>query len=95
MQNAGVNCFELLSGLKIIFDKSSLYGFRTDEADLNYWASRIRCKVGCLPIGYLGVPLGLNPQRRQFWLPVIDRMKTNLSRLKSQSLKPGREVSFT
>lgn len=81
-----LQCFEILSGLKINFKKSSLYGFNGRKADTKYWASRLGCRAGFPPITYLGMPLGLNPKRKDFWLPVIDKMKNGLALWKGKSL---------
>lgn len=72
-------CFELLSGLKINFNKSSLYGYRTSSEDIGYWASKLGCRVGSLPINYLGMPLGQDPRRKDFWAPLKEKLKTSLA----------------
>lgn len=43
-----LQCFELLSGLHINFNKSSLYGFGDSEASLHKWASILGCEVGAV-----------------------------------------------
>lgn len=81
-----LQCFELLSGLKINFDKSSLYGYRTSAEDIAYWASKIGCRIGSLPIIYLGMPLGLDPSRKDFWIPLQEKFKKNLAGWKSRQV---------
>lgn len=34
--------------------------------------------VGSLPIIYMGAALGGNPRRKNFWLPVLDKMRSKL-----------------
>lgn len=61
-----LQCFELLSGLKINFSKSALYGFKILTEDISYWATRLGCGVGTTPFKYLGTHLGINPKNPTF-----------------------------
>lgn len=81
-----LQCFELLSGLRINFRKSSLYGYKVDVADMRYWASVLGCKHGSFPIQYLGVSLGLFPKSRLFWAPLKERLQRNLASWKRNYL---------
>lgn len=74
-----LQCFELISGLKINFHKSSLYGYHTEAADLRYWPSCLGCQIGRFPISYLGMQLGLNPRNKVFWAPIIKIFNSNLA----------------
>lgn len=49
-----------MSGLKINFTKSCLFGVGMEMEILELWASRIHCKGGNLQTIYLGLPLGVN-----------------------------------
>lgn len=81
-----LQCFELLSGLKINYAKSSLYGLKNNQDEVTVWANKLGCKVGTLPIKYLSMNLGSNPGRRVFWQPLISRMKDKLASWKSKTL---------
>lgn len=81
-----LQCFELLSGLKINFFKSFLFGFRCDPKDINFWASKLRCKVGALPINYLEMQMGINPKSKLFWQPIVLRTREKLAMWKSKYL---------
>ncbi|GKU97403.1 hypothetical protein SLEP1_g10552 [Rubroshorea leprosula] len=50
--------FELVSGLKINFDKSLLYGLNVEEEWLEKTAWSLNCRRGPLPFKYLGIPIG-------------------------------------
>ncbi|GKV40806.1 hypothetical protein SLEP1_g48407 [Rubroshorea leprosula] len=50
--------FELISGLKINFCKSHLYGFNVTEGWLNGVVDILHCKIGTMPFIYLGLPVG-------------------------------------
>lgn len=55
--------FELVSGLKVNFLKSSLMGVNVDEYFLNVAASFLFCSIGKVPFKFLGLPVGANPRR--------------------------------
>ncbi|XP_050232953.1 uncharacterized protein LOC126681456 [Mercurialis annua] len=55
-----LRCFELISGLRINFKKSSIIGLNVQEADLTAAANILNCKTEKLPIDYLGMPLSKN-----------------------------------
>lgn len=65
-----LQCFQLVSGLKFNFGKSSLYGW--NEPDLQSWVEILRCKTCELPIQYLGASIGTNPRRKVFWKPLME-----------------------
>jgi hypothetical protein len=46
-----------LSGLKINYQKSEAYIFGMDEHDSRRIANMMNCKLGELPITYLGIPM--------------------------------------
>ena len=49
-----LRCFELASGLKINYHKSSLYGVHMQHSFLLQAATFLNCRVGDLPFIYLG-----------------------------------------
>lgn len=81
-----LQCFELLSGLKINFHKSKMYGFGTDILNVPFWATRMGCGIGTFPFTYLGMQLGSNPRNKSFWQPNINNMNRNLALWKSKLL---------
>lgn len=74
-----LRCFQLMSGLKINFSKSSLSGIKIPRQEVVTLAQIMGCKVENFPIKYLGLPLGANPNRISTWEPVIERMERRLS----------------
>ncbi|KAF1861604.1 hypothetical protein Lal_00025987 [Lupinus albus] len=50
--------FELTSGLKINFSKSSLYGLNTDDGFLLRYSNYLCCKLSLDSFTYLGIPMG-------------------------------------
>ena len=67
--------FELVSGLKINFHKSCIVKIGKKVPGDDEWARVFRCVMGSLPITYLGLPLGGNPNREDLWKPVIQKVK--------------------
>lgn len=63
--------FELMSGLKINYDKCEMFGIRTNASLLTEMAISFGCKVGKLPIKYLGLPLCMGIPKRKIWNPVV------------------------
>ena len=50
-------CFEWMSGLKINYHKSEVLVFGVSEAEQIRVAKMLNCKIGSLPMTYLGLPL--------------------------------------
>ena len=79
--------FEKISRLKVNFHKSiaiNMVGSWLHEAAvvMNY-------KHGCLPFVYLGLPIGGNSRKLQFWYPMVDCFKSRLFGWKSKNLSLG------
>jgi hypothetical protein len=55
--------FELASGLKVNFWKSSLIGVNVDNSFLELASTFLNCRRGELPFNYLGLPVGASPRR--------------------------------
>jgi hypothetical protein len=58
--------FEAISGLKVNFHKSMLVGGNIHDSWLAEAASHLNCKLRCLPILYLGLPIGGDPRKLNF-----------------------------
>jgi len=46
----------------------------------------MNCKIGQIPLVYLGIPIGGNPRRLTFCQPMLDHVRKNLSSCKSKNL---------
>jgi len=69
-----LRCFELLSGLKINFHKSKLAGVNVEKNTLEVYAKSLNCLTMKIPFIYLGLQVGGNPRRKQFWEPVVNKI---------------------
>lgn len=81
-----MQCFQLLSGLKINYDKSNVYSSRKLSKELSSAADIIKCKVGSWPMKYLGIPIGISAKRRIYWEPLIRKVQSRFSKWKAYTL---------
>jgi len=81
-----LRCFELVSGLKVNFLKSRLAGIDVDTFVLNTYAKTLNCNSMRIPFQYLGVEVGGNPRKKQFWEPVVRKLEVRLSSWKGRFL---------
>lgn len=81
-------CFELVSGLKVNFYKSSIVGVGVGVAahTCNFTAQLLRCKQDQLPLIYLGLPIGGNLGRATMWNPILRNISFRLASWKCRFL---------
>ncbi|GKV14960.1 hypothetical protein SLEP1_g25758 [Rubroshorea leprosula] len=89
-----MRAFELVSGLKVNYRKSSLIGINTDDEWIEKMAWLLSCKTDVLPCKYLGVPLGANPRRLVTWKPLIETFRRKLSAWKGRFLSLGGRITL-
>ena len=70
--------FEAITGLKVNVGKNEIVPVG-DVGNLNALARTLCCKVGTLPIRYLGMPLGAHYKDSSIWNPIIEKMEKRLS----------------
>ncbi|XP_016199040.1 uncharacterized protein LOC107640007 [Arachis ipaensis] len=88
-----LRCFELMSGLSINFEKSSLIPINCDQHWVQRMCSLLGCKEAALSVKYLGIPLGANLRLVKTWKPIIEKVEEKLSLWKSKVLnKAGKLV---
>lgn len=81
-----LRCFELVSGLKINYQKSVVCGVGVEFDVLANLAVKLNCKTSSLPLSYLGLHLGPSPSKRKTWKPVIEKVKARLACWKRRML---------
>ncbi|XP_072090600.1 uncharacterized protein [Arachis hypogaea] len=74
-----LRCFEMMSGLNINFEKSSLILVNYSQEWVGRMCQLLGCQEANLPVKYLGISLGANPRLVKSWKPVIDMMEEKLS----------------
>ncbi|PON55735.1 hypothetical protein TorRG33x02_298640 [Trema orientale] len=75
--------------------KSTLLGINVDEEFIHCMAVRLGCEVGSWPTKYLGMPLGGNPQKLDFWKPVVAKVTKRLDRWKEPSSQGVEDLHFS
>lgn len=53
-------CYVLVSGLKVNFNKTRVFGINVDEAFMSSGAEFLNCRIGEFPFKYLGLPIEAN-----------------------------------
>ncbi|GLT66338.1 hypothetical protein SLA2020_387060 [Shorea laevis] len=86
--------FELMSGLRINFHKSSLYGLNVSERWVKGAAGALHCGVGEFPFIYLGMPVGGKPRSKRLWEPVVKKFRAKLAVWKSAVLSFGGRLTL-
>ena len=67
------------SGQQINEGKSSIYFFNTPQSIQLRFARILRFQVGALPLIYLGVPLALGTQLKEYLQGLLDKFRSRVS----------------
>lgn len=71
--------FEMVSGLKINFFKSSLIGVNVDSGFMDMACNFLNCSAGSIPFKYLGLPVGANSRSMSTWEPLLENLSGRLN----------------
>ncbi|PON67927.1 hypothetical protein PanWU01x14_099240, partial [Parasponia andersonii] len=74
--------------------KSTLLGINVDEEFIHSTAVHLVCEVGSWPIKYLGMPLGGNLEKLDFWEPIVAKVTKRLDRWKRAFLSRGGRLAL-
>ncbi|GKV44765.1 hypothetical protein SLEP1_g51921 [Rubroshorea leprosula] len=86
--------FELVSGLKVNFNKSQLLGIAVNEEWLEKMAWVLCCRKGNFPFKYLGVPIGGSHRKLHLWKPLVDVFSKKLSTWKGRFLSLSGKITL-
>ena len=89
-----LNCFNVVSSLKVNYHKSRVFGVGVSEEETSNWASIFGCEAGKFPFNYLGVPVGANMNLKKHWKPILDKFEAKLSPWKSKTLSFGGRLTL-
>lgn len=84
----------MVSGLKIKFSKSKLFGVGVGVEEVQEWASGLGCGSGTLPFIYLGLPVGAATNRIDNWKVVVEKMKNILASWKAKVMSFGGRLTL-
>jgi len=71
--------FEMTSGLKINFFKSSLIGVNVANEFMEMTCNFLNCSQGSVPFKYLGLPVGANSRSMSTWEPLVENLSGKLN----------------
>ncbi|GJQ97240.1 RNA-directed DNA polymerase, eukaryota, reverse transcriptase zinc-binding domain protein [Tanacetum coccineum] len=83
-----------MSGLKINVHKSKISGINVDHNDVYNMALVLGCGAVKLPMMYLGVPVGCNMGRCEYWNQIIHKFESKLSQWNANLLSVGGRLSL-
>nr|GEV67309.1 RNA-directed DNA polymerase, eukaryota [Tanacetum cinerariifolium] len=84
-----LNCFYLVSTLRLNLSKSNLHGIGVTTHEVSGLANITGCVTASIPFCYLGLPVGSNMGHMQNWNEMIQRVKHRLSKWKVNFLSTG------
>ena len=76
-------------GLKVNFNKSMLTAVNISPTWLAEAASVLNCRTGTIPFLYLGLRIGGDSRKLNFWKPVVDKITSRLSSWNNKFLSFG------
>lgn len=83
-----LTCFEAVTGLRVNMSKSEMVPIR-EVTNLSYLADILSCRIGSLPMNYLGMPLGSSFKALGVWNPIIEKVGRRLAGWKKLYLSKG------
>ncbi|GJR88022.1 RNA-directed DNA polymerase, eukaryota, reverse transcriptase zinc-binding domain protein [Tanacetum coccineum] len=84
-----LECFHRVSGLKINYRKSNLFGVGVPSIEVSQAALITGCNAMQTPFSYLGLPIDCNMANVKNWDPIVDKFSKRLSKWKSSMLSIG------
>ncbi|GJU55992.1 RNA-directed DNA polymerase, eukaryota, reverse transcriptase zinc-binding domain protein [Tanacetum coccineum] len=89
-----LQCFYLVSELKLNTHKSSIFGVCVSDASVATMAKTLGCEASKLPFKYLGVPVGCNTARCHNWDAIVRKFSSKLSHWNARLLSIGGHLSL-
>lgn len=87
-------CFEWLTGLKINYHKSEVYGFGVSQGVKEEMANMLYCVLEELPLKYLGIPISDHHLAMGAFSFLPQKMNTRLDPWKREILNFRGETNF-
>ena len=80
--------FQAVTGLMVNVHKSEMVPIG-EVVDVHVWAEILGCRVGTLPMSYLGMPLGASHNSPSIWNPILEKIEWKLAGWKKLYLSKG------
>ncbi|GJY68394.1 RNA-directed DNA polymerase, eukaryota, reverse transcriptase zinc-binding domain protein, partial [Tanacetum coccineum] len=84
-----LDCFHKVSGLKINYHKSKLFGVGVSPNEISALAATTGCSPLASSFNYLGLPVDCNMSRVKSWDPIVEKFSSRLSRWRASLLSFG------
>ena len=88
-----LSCFEATTGLKVNLSKSEIVPIG-NVGNLAVLADILCCRIGQLPMNYLGMPLGSSFKTLSIWNPIIKKMERRLAGWQRLYLSKGGRLTL-
>ena len=88
-----LSCFQAFTRLKVNVGKSEIVPVG-DVGSIGALANILHCRVGSLPMKYLGMPLGTPYKIASIWNPILEKMEKKLSGWKPLYLSKGGRLTL-
>ena len=88
-----LTCFEAVTGLRVNMSKSEIIPIREVD-NLSSLADILSCRIGALPMTYLGMALGASFKATVVWNPIIEKMKRRLAGWQKLYLSKGGRLTL-
>ena len=88
-----LSCFQAFTGLKVNVEKSEIVPVGK-VGNIGALANILCCRVGGLPMKYLGMPLGTLYKKASIWNLILEKMEKKLSSWKRLYLSKGGRLTL-
>lgn len=88
-----LNNFEPVSGLSVNFDKSRAFGVNLSNAEMMKMVEGLGCRIGDLPIPYLGLKVGGRLLGVECWRDFVDKVKGRIRKWDVNSISMAKRVT--
>ena len=88
-----LTCFEAVTGLRVNMNKSEMVQVGT-VPDFPRLVALLSCKIGTLPMTYLGMPLGAPHKALSMWDPILEKIERRLAGWKKIYLSKGGRLTL-
>lgn len=89
-----LRCFEMLSGVKVNFQKCNIFGVNIDNNRLEGMANTLGCATGSVPFNFLGIKVGRIRNNRNEWSELINKMRSKIRSWEDRKISFGGRITL-